>query len=90
MIDASSKLVTGVLYGNSVDMGNFDECLASGDMEQLGWSGRYALAQVEVAMSNDTKVGPKRGHCYSSNANTLHPRNDTKLLSHSLKNSQVY
>lgn len=48
MVDSSSKLVTGVLFGNLADLGNFDECVASGDVEAEGFTGRYALASLVV------------------------------------------
>ncbi|XP_034252824.1 O-acyltransferase like protein-like [Thrips palmi] len=56
MVDSSSKLVTGVLYGDLADLGNFDECLAAGpggptssDTEDgNGFTGRYSLASLAV------------------------------------------
>ncbi|XP_026290736.2 nose resistant to fluoxetine protein 6-like isoform X1 [Frankliniella occidentalis] len=48
MVDSSSKLITGVLYGNLADMGNFDECVASGSVEEQGFTGRYALPALDM------------------------------------------
>lgn len=56
MVDSSSKLVTGVLYGNLADFGNFDECLAAGpggpttdDSDNgNGFTGRYSLASLAI------------------------------------------
>lgn len=46
MVDSSAKLVTGVLYGNTVDLGNFDECIQSSSPH--GFSGRYMLPYLDV------------------------------------------
>ncbi|KAJ1526315.1 hypothetical protein ONE63_009465 [Megalurothrips usitatus] len=58
VVDSSSKLITGVLYGNLADLGNFDECVsaggvnvgfsASGDTSTMGFSGRYALVALAI------------------------------------------
>ncbi|KAK3927659.1 Nose resistant to fluoxetine protein 6 [Frankliniella fusca] len=48
MVDATSKLITGVLYGNLADLGNFDECVSSGNSEEVGFTGRYALPALDL------------------------------------------
>lgn len=66
MVDASSKLLTGVLYGNLADLGNFDECVtaapgrapgepaaADGGDPSAGFTGRYALPWLDVQAAVD-------------------------------------
>lgn len=62
MVDSTSKLVTGVLYGNLADLGNFDECVTSspGDPADAdSFTGRYALPSIHIqkrANSSATKL----------------------------------
>lgn len=48
MLDASSKLITsGLMEGNIVDLGDFDECLSI-ENESNDIYGKYCLATVEI------------------------------------------
>jgi hypothetical protein len=48
VLDASAKLQSGILVGNLVSMGNFDECIAVTDVQtHLGtFSGKHCLASL--------------------------------------------
>lgn len=66
MLDSSSKLVTGVLYGDLADLGNFDECLAAGPsgsssadvQDGNGFTGRYSLASLALQTIVKPTPGP--------------------------------
>lgn len=46
MLDATAKLQSGVLYGNVMHLGNFDECLEiSKKLENNTIKGQYCTAQ---------------------------------------------
>lgn len=49
MADASSKSVTGVLYGNVVDLGNFDECINVAVADDVAsFTGQYGLLVLDI------------------------------------------
>jgi hypothetical protein len=54
VLDATAKLQSGILVGNLVSIGNFDECIAVTDVQtHLGpFSGKHCLASLTWA--NDT------------------------------------
>lgn len=49
MIDASSKLPSGLLAGNFFDLGHFDECYAIKNQEIYG---KYCLGTYSLPISN--------------------------------------
>lgn len=57
MLDSSSKLQSGILSGNYIDLGNFDECLSAtyktSDIGQI--NGQYCLIrhQIDVNRRNE-------------------------------------
>ncbi|KAE8745900.1 hypothetical protein FOCC_FOCC007418 [Frankliniella occidentalis] len=68
MVDSSSKFVTGLLYGNLADLGNYDECVTSepishnatavGQGAPEEFTGRYALPALQLlkAVNSSSKL----------------------------------
>ena len=59
VFDASTKFPHGILYGNTIDLGNFDECVElSLPFKNSTIEGQYCLIQVEYDQkdSNSIKV----------------------------------
>jgi hypothetical protein len=54
VLDATAKLQSGMLVGNLVSIGNFDECIAVTDVQtHLGpFNGKHCLASL--TWTNDT------------------------------------
>ncbi|KAK5645104.1 hypothetical protein RI129_006404 [Pyrocoelia pectoralis] len=52
MLDASSKLQSGILEGNTYDLGAFDECLAIDRRSEQGILGKYCLAAISLEKKN--------------------------------------
>jgi hypothetical protein len=48
VFDSATKIPSGLLYGNIVQLGNFDECLAV-DEKSLGFSGRWCRVVITKA-----------------------------------------
>ena len=64
VVDSASKLVTGVLYGNMADLGNFDECVTSSPSDPDNpadpdsFTGRYALPTIHIQkQTNSSETG---------------------------------
>nr|CAD7256179.1 unnamed protein product [Timema shepardi] len=58
MLDATSKMPSGLLFGNIKDLGNYDECLAvrafSEEENREDFRGQYCLVKLEVYSSQDS------------------------------------
>ncbi|XP_034249937.1 O-acyltransferase like protein-like isoform X2 [Thrips palmi] len=83
MVDSSAKLVTGVLYGNAADLGNFDECVRASSPD--GFSGRYILPYLDVqtAPNISTLVTGRIAFCVPSTC-------DEQLLEETLSQALKY
>lgn len=57
MFDSSGKLPSGILYGSSHDLGNFDECLEiKVPYGKDEFYGQYCMAQFTVIPPKDISV----------------------------------
>lgn len=55
MLEATGSFPTGVLLGNTVDLGLFDECVQiSKELENSTINGRYCYSGLYVALSEST------------------------------------
>ena len=53
MLDASSKIPSGILAGNIIDLGMFDECISVlGIVEKIKIRGRYCLYSFQIPRIN--------------------------------------
>ncbi|KAH8034025.1 hypothetical protein HPB51_019090 [Rhipicephalus microplus] len=58
IIDASGKYPTGFLHGTTVDLGSFDECVATVERDQHGYvktKAHYCMVQIRL-MTDETAV----------------------------------
>jgi hypothetical protein len=60
VLDSTAKLEAGILVGNLVSMGNFDECISVTDVqtEAGAFRGKHCLASLTWA--NDTFLSTKK------------------------------
>lgn len=54
VIDATSKIASGLLSGNLNQLGDFDECL---EAELDNFHGQYCLAEVQLKFNENFKLG---------------------------------
>lgn len=63
MFDASTKFPSGILYGSTIDLGNFDECL---DVKTIinkdEVFGRYCLPSITI--ENNSKTNNKEDNIW--------------------------
>ena len=48
MYDSSAKLPSGILRGNTNQLGDFDQCLSIGTDKASNIEGKYCLASVDI------------------------------------------
>lgn len=83
MADACGKPQSGILAGNLIELGNFDQCIAVAHSRSPGdkFEGQYCLmqAQIDLATMNmsDLGVGINAFGTYGS-ADAMHTPNATK------------
>lgn len=56
MLDANAKIPEGILFGNSIDLGNFDECIKVKHPEGL-FVGQHCLLDVSLNLFPSTPGG---------------------------------
>ncbi|KAL7286332.1 hypothetical protein TKK_0019290 [Trichogramma kaykai] len=68
MIDASSKLPSGILQGNFVDLGMFDECISVYDnSSEFEIRGRHCMYSIGITLGNFTlPMNPSLSICVPS------------------------
>ncbi|XP_011495596.1 PREDICTED: nose resistant to fluoxetine protein 6-like [Ceratosolen solmsi marchali] len=67
MLDASSKIPSGILQGNIIDLGTFDECIASqGQFHNVEFHGRYCMYTFGIANITTIQLHPKLSICVPS------------------------
>lgn len=55
MFDATGKMPSGILYGSSHDLGNFDECVEiKVPYDKDMFIGQYCMAQFTIVPPKDT------------------------------------
>ncbi|XP_016995340.2 nose resistant to fluoxetine protein 6 [Drosophila takahashii] len=92
MIDSWGSLPSGILSGNLIDLGNFDECLGI-DHPVANSSrrvqGKYCLARFEVAPSISTYLALKTAVCFPASCSTAHMDTMLRRLLQNLLNIEL-
>lgn len=58
MLDATAKLQSGILYGNIMHMGNYDECLdIKEEVNDTLISGKYCSVMFKESSNNTNSLG---------------------------------
>lgn len=57
MYDSSSKYPSGILHGDIIELGNFDQCM-SASSKQFGIQAGYALVSVQFGLSDNEAFQP--------------------------------
>ncbi|XP_016936646.3 nose resistant to fluoxetine protein 6 [Drosophila suzukii] len=74
MIDSWGSLPSGILYGNLIDLGNFDECLGIDHFVNSSHSvqGQYCLARFPLAPSISSYLALKTAVCFPASCSSAH------------------
>ncbi|KAH8421520.1 hypothetical protein KR009_010927, partial [Drosophila setifemur] len=74
MIDSWGSLPSGILNGNLIDMGNFDECLGIDHAVSTSHSvqGKYCFARFELAPSISSYLALKTAVCFPASCSAAH------------------
>jgi len=74
VIDSWGSLPSGILYGNLIDLGNFDECLGIDHFVNSSHSvqGQYCLARFPLAPSISSYLALKTAVCFPASCSSAH------------------
>ncbi|EDV46714.1 nose resistant to fluoxetine protein 6 [Drosophila erecta] len=74
MIDSWGTLPSGILYGNLIDLGNFDECLGIDHSVTSAHNvqGKYCLSKLQLAPSISTFLALKTAVCFPASCSAAH------------------
>ncbi|XP_039496877.1 nose resistant to fluoxetine protein 6-like isoform X2 [Drosophila santomea] len=91
MIDSWGTLPSGILYGNLVDLGNFDECLGIDHAETSTHSvqGKYCLSKLQVAPSFSAYLSLKTAVCFPASCSAAHMDTMLRRLLQNLLNIEL-
>ncbi|XP_016976447.1 nose resistant to fluoxetine protein 6 [Drosophila rhopaloa] len=91
MIDSWGTLPSGILYGNLIDLGNFDECLGIEHHVTPSQSvqGKYCLTRISIAPSISEYVSLKTAVCFPASCSAAHMDTMLRKLLQSLLNLEL-
>ncbi|EDW56172.1 GM22968 [Drosophila sechellia] len=74
MIDSWGTFPSGILYGNLIDLGNFDECLGIDHAVTATHNiqGKYCLSKLQLAPSISTYLALKTAVCFPASCSAAH------------------
>ncbi|XP_015123280.1 nose resistant to fluoxetine protein 6 [Diachasma alloeum] len=74
MLDSSSKIPSGILIGNSKDLGVYDECVSVNVQKEIGLiRGRHCMYSISFTVSNSTTpLSTTLSICLPSTCNAQH------------------
>lgn len=74
MIDSWGTFPSGILYGNVIDLGNFDECLGIDHAvtSTHNVQGKYCLSKLQLASSIPTFLALKTAVCFPASCSADH------------------
>ncbi|XP_017110942.1 nose resistant to fluoxetine protein 6 [Drosophila elegans] len=91
MIDSWGTLPSGILYGNLIDLGNFDECLGIEHSVTTSHSvqGKYCLARIALAPSISPLLSLKTAVCFPASCSAAHMDTMLRKLFQNLLNLEL-
>lgn len=91
MFDASSKMQSGILTGNTIELGNYDECVSATSASTINnrtIRGRHCMATVDIVLSPEAPaLSLTSSICVPSSCDAAHV---TSLLNSTVEKYKSY